>query len=161
MKNINFASAYFLHALHSVVIQSSGGLSKDDIENMIKNAEKYAEEDRRRKVVSDFQMLQKHSSFFNMFVLIWNRFERGLICGTLKAVATSFDFDSKDRVEAVNMAEGIVHDTESKMEEFKDQLPADEVRHFYFCYFIISLMCWNPCVVQRRCINVLWSVPAV
>uniref|UniRef100_A0AAY4CWH3 Stress-70 protein, mitochondrial n=1 Tax=Denticeps clupeoides TaxID=299321 RepID=A0AAY4CWH3_9TELE len=63
-----------------IVIQSSGGLNKDDIENMIKNAEKYAEEDRRRK----------------------------------------------DRVEAVNMAEGIVHDTESKMEEFKDQLPADE-----------------------------------
>ncbi|KAG9349052.1 hypothetical protein JZ751_029370 [Albula glossodonta] len=63
-----------------IIIQSSGGLSKDDIENMIKNAEKYAEEDRRRK----------------------------------------------DRVEAVNMAEGIVHDTESKMEEFKDQLPADE-----------------------------------
>ncbi|XP_029373637.1 uncharacterized protein LOC115053208 [Echeneis naucrates] len=47
---------------------------------MIKNAEKYAEEDRRRK----------------------------------------------DRVEAVNMAEGIVHDTESKTEEFKDQLPAGE-----------------------------------
>lgn len=36
--------------LSAVVIQSSGGLSKDDIENMIKNAEKYAEEDRRRKV---------------------------------------------------------------------------------------------------------------
>lgn len=34
----------------------------------------------------------------------------------------------QDRVEAVNMAEGIVHDTESKMEEFKDQLPADEVQ---------------------------------
>uniref|UniRef100_A0A671M7K2 Stress-70 protein, mitochondrial n=1 Tax=Sinocyclocheilus anshuiensis TaxID=1608454 RepID=A0A671M7K2_9TELE len=32
-----------------IVIQSSGGLSKDDIENMIKNAETYAEEDRRRK----------------------------------------------------------------------------------------------------------------
>uniref|UniRef100_A0AAY4CX18 Stress-70 protein, mitochondrial n=1 Tax=Denticeps clupeoides TaxID=299321 RepID=A0AAY4CX18_9TELE len=32
-----------------IVIQSSGGLNKDDIENMIKNAEKYAEEDRRRK----------------------------------------------------------------------------------------------------------------
>uniref|UniRef100_G3Q7I6 Stress-70 protein, mitochondrial n=1 Tax=Gasterosteus aculeatus aculeatus TaxID=481459 RepID=G3Q7I6_GASAC len=32
-----------------IVIQSSGGLSKDDIENMIKNAEKYAEEDMRRK----------------------------------------------------------------------------------------------------------------
>ncbi|CAL8264354.1 unnamed protein product [Lota lota] len=63
-----------------IVIQSSGGLSKDDIENMVRNAEKYAEEDRRRK----------------------------------------------DRVEAVNTAEGIVHDTESKMEEFKDQLPAEE-----------------------------------
>ncbi|XP_056456097.1 stress-70 protein, mitochondrial isoform X2 [Gadus chalcogrammus] len=63
-----------------IVIQSSGGLSKDDIENMVKNAEKYAEEDRRKK----------------------------------------------DRVEAVNTAEGIVHDTESKMEEFKDQLPAEE-----------------------------------
>lgn len=63
-----------------IVIQSSGGLSKDDIENMVKNAEKYAEEDRRRK----------------------------------------------ERVEAVNNAEGIIHDTESKMEEFKSQLPEDE-----------------------------------
>ncbi|XP_066447151.1 stress-70 protein, mitochondrial [Eleutherodactylus coqui] len=63
-----------------IVIQSSGGLSKDDIENMVKNAEKYAEEDRRRK----------------------------------------------ERVEAVNSAEGIIHDTESKMEEFKSQLPEDE-----------------------------------
>lgn len=34
----------------SVVIQSSGGLSKDDIENMINQAEKYAEEDKQRKV---------------------------------------------------------------------------------------------------------------
>ncbi|XP_060693004.1 stress-70 protein, mitochondrial [Hemiscyllium ocellatum] len=63
-----------------IVIQSSGGLSKDDIENMIKNAEKYAEADRRKK----------------------------------------------ETVEAVNSAEGIIHDTESKMEEFKDQLPKEE-----------------------------------
>jgi len=34
-------------------------------------------------------------------------------------------------VEAVNAAEGIIHDTESKMEEFKDQLPSDEVIMFY------------------------------
>ena len=34
----------------SVVIQSSGGLSKDEIENMVKNAEKYAAEDQKRKV---------------------------------------------------------------------------------------------------------------
>lgn len=63
-----------------IVIQSSGGLSKDEIENMIRNAEKHAEEDRKRK----------------------------------------------ETVEAVNQAEGIIHDTETKMEEFKDQLPADE-----------------------------------
>ena len=66
-----------------VVIQSSGGLSKDEIENMIKKAEQYAEEDKKRK----------------------------------------------DVIEAVNQAEGIVHDTEARIEEFKDQLPADEVKH--------------------------------
>ena len=32
-----------------IVIQSSGGLSKDEIENMVKDAEKYAEEDKVRK----------------------------------------------------------------------------------------------------------------
>uniref|UniRef100_A0A2K5S0H7 Heat shock 70 kDa protein 9 n=1 Tax=Cebus imitator TaxID=2715852 RepID=A0A2K5S0H7_CEBIM len=63
-----------------IVIQSSGGLSKDDIENMVKNAEKYAEEDRQKK----------------------------------------------EQDEAINMAEGVIHDTEAKMDEFKDQLPADE-----------------------------------
>ena len=65
----------------TVVIQSSGGLSKDEIENMIKNAEQYAQADKQKK----------------------------------------------DRIEAVNQAEGIVHDTETKMEEFKDQLPKEEV----------------------------------
>merc|ERR1712142_929181 len=63
-----------------IVIQSSGGLSKDDIENMVKNAEKYAEEDKKKKAI----------------------------------------------VEAVNQAEGIIHDTETKMEEYKDQLPSEE-----------------------------------
>merc|ERR1712142_975105 len=33
---------------------------------------------------------------------------------------------NKERVEASNQAESIIHDTESKMEEFKSQLPADE-----------------------------------
>ena len=33
-----------------VVIQSSGGLSKDEIENMVREAEKYADSDRQRKV---------------------------------------------------------------------------------------------------------------
>merc|ERR1712168_722465 len=63
-----------------IVIQSSGGLSKDDIENMVQNAATYAEEDKKKKEI----------------------------------------------VEAVNQAEGIIHDTESKMEEYKDQLPSEE-----------------------------------
>merc|ERR1712183_960932 len=63
-----------------IVIQSSGGLSKDDIENMVKNAEKYAEEDKLRK----------------------------------------------EKVEIVNQAEGVIHDTETKMDEYKDQLPKEE-----------------------------------
>lgn len=62
------------------MIQSSGGLSKDEIENMVRNAEQYAQADKVKK----------------------------------------------DRVEAVNQAEGIVHDTETKMEEYKDQLPKEE-----------------------------------
>merc|ERR1711860_453505 len=61
-----------------IVIQSSGGLSKDEIENMVREGEAHAEQD-------------------------------------------------KERIEAVNQAEGVLHDTESKMEEFKDQLPAEDV----------------------------------
>jgi len=63
-----------------IVIQSSGGLSKDEIENMVRNAETYAAQDKVKK----------------------------------------------ERVEAVNQAESIIHDTESKMNEFKDQLPKEE-----------------------------------
>lgn len=37
------------------------------------------------------------------------------------------DKQKKDRIEAINQAESIVHDTEAKMEEFKDQLPKEEV----------------------------------
>merc|ERR1711963_1140911 len=64
-----------------IVIQSSGGLSKDEIENMVREAESHAEQDKEKK----------------------------------------------ERIEAVNQAEGVLHDTESKMEEFKDQLPAEDV----------------------------------
>lgn len=76
-----FKRFYYYYFTISVVIQSSGGLSKDEIENMVKNAEQYAQADKVKK----------------------------------------------DRVEAVNQAEGIVHDTETKMEEFKEQLPKEEV----------------------------------
>merc|ERR1712142_684801 len=63
-----------------IVIQSSGGLSNDEIENMVRAAEKFAAEDKIKK----------------------------------------------ERVEIVNSAEGIIHDTETKMEEYKDQLPSEE-----------------------------------
>ncbi|CAL1525958.1 unnamed protein product [Lymnaea stagnalis] len=63
-----------------IVIQSSGGLSKDEIENMVRNAELHAEEDKKKK----------------------------------------------ELIEVLNQADGIIHDTESKMEEFKDQLPKEE-----------------------------------
>ena len=32
-----------------MVVQSSGGLSKDQIENMVRDAEKYADEDKKRR----------------------------------------------------------------------------------------------------------------
>jgi len=64
-----------------IVIQSSGGLNKDEIENMVREAEANAEAD---KV-------------------------------------------NRERVEAINQAEGVLHDTESKMEEFKDQLPSEDM----------------------------------
>merc|ERR1711936_489724 len=64
-----------------IVIQSSGGLSKDEIENMVRESEKHAAEDKEKR----------------------------------------------EKIEAVNQAEGVLHDTESKMEEYKDQLPAEDV----------------------------------
>merc|ERR1719370_1410489 len=36
------------------------------------------------------------------------------------------DLKKKEVIEAINQGESIIHDTESKMEEFKDQLPAEE-----------------------------------
>lgn len=38
----------------------------------------------------------------------------------------------KEMVETVNQAESAIHDIESKMEEFKEQLPADEVSELDF-----------------------------
>lgn len=69
-----------------VVIQSSGGLSKDEIENMVRAAEKFSADDKKRR----------------------------------------------EMVEEVNRVESILHDTESKMEEYKDQLPSDEVKKANF-----------------------------
>ena len=40
---------------HTVTIQSSGGLSKDDIDKMLKQAEQFKEEDRKRREVVDLK----------------------------------------------------------------------------------------------------------
>ena len=48
------------------MIQSSGGLSKDEIENMIKNAEAHAEEDKRKKASS----CANGSSCLSVFVCV-------------------------------------------------------------------------------------------
>ena len=45
----------------SVVIQSSGGLSKDEIENMVIDAEKYAEEDKKKKVCKYITLVNVHN----------------------------------------------------------------------------------------------------
>lgn len=63
------------------MIQSSGGLSKDQIENMVRDAERHAAE----------------------------------------------DAEKKETIEVINQAESVLHDTESKITEFADQLNADEV----------------------------------
>jgi len=66
---------------NQVVIQSSGGLSKDDIENMVKQAEEMAEAD---KIL-------------------------------------------REKVEYANNAENTINNIEKNIQEYKDQLPADEV----------------------------------
>jgi len=65
-----------------IVIQSSGGLSKDQIENMIREAERHAAE----------------------------------------------DAEKKELVETINQAESVVHDTQSKLSEYADQLNAEETK---------------------------------
>ena len=52
----------------------------------------------------------------------------------------------QEMVEISNQAEGIIHDTESKMEEYKDQLPAEEVRKVSLVYHHFSL---KHCLLPR------------
>lgn len=78
---MDFVILCYVFLYISVVIQSSGGLSKEEIENMVRKAEQYAEEDKKKR----------------------------------------------ELIEAVNQGESIIHDTESKLDEFKDQLPSEEV----------------------------------
>ena len=71
----------FLGEIKTFLILKEFASLQDEIENMVKEAEKHAQADQEKK----------------------------------------------ERIEAVNQAEGVVHDTETKMEEFKDQLPTEDV----------------------------------
>ncbi len=87
-----------------VAIQSSGGLSKDEIQNMVRAAEKFSADDKKRREI----------------------------------------------VEEGNRIESILHDTESKLEEYKDQLPSDEVKEFFFLFlFIVGFVVVYK--IKRRC----------
>ena len=44
------------------------------------------------------------------------------------------DAEKKENIEAINHAESVLHDTETKMEEFADQLNPEEV-FVHSCYF--------------------------
>ena len=50
------------------MIQSSGGLSKDEIEKMVQNAERYAADDQKRKVIA-LQMLDRDSSLLLLIMI--------------------------------------------------------------------------------------------
>ncbi|KAI6204837.1 Heat shock protein 70-F [Aphelenchoides besseyi] len=65
-----------------IVIQSSGGLSKDQIEKMIRDAEQFASQDKEKK----------------------------------------------ELIEAINQAESVIHDTQSKLSEYADQVNAEEAK---------------------------------
>jgi len=62
----------------AVVIQSSGGLSKDDIENMVRNAEKHAEDDRRKKVCRSLIFPATPSSRIYTKIFWWHSFNSHL-----------------------------------------------------------------------------------
>ncbi|XP_060554274.1 stress-70 protein, mitochondrial-like [Ruditapes philippinarum] len=93
-----------------IVIQSSGGLSKDDIENMVRNAEAHAAEDAKKR----------------------------------------------ETIETVNQAESNIHQVESKMDEFKDQLPADEIEKLTTLIAEVRQMLANkdnetPETIKQKC----------
>lgn len=74
--------------------------------------------------------------------------------------AEKYSADDKKRremVEEVNRVESILHDTESKMEEYKDQLPSDEVsENFLFLEktFVSSMNYFLAFENERRCYEI-------
>ena len=77
-----------------IVLQSSGGLSKEQIEQMVHGAEQFAESDKQKK----------------------------------------------DLTEVVNTVESAIYDTQKNMDEYKSQLPPEEVKNVGT--IIESVVCW-------------------
>ena len=50
MRSVDVVKPHSFSVMFPVVIQSSGGLSKDEIENMVRKAEQHAEDDKKKKV---------------------------------------------------------------------------------------------------------------
>ena len=71
------------HKEQQIVLQSSGGLSKEKIEQMVHEAEQFAESDKQKK----------------------------------------------DLIEVVNTAESAIYDTQQNMDEYKSQLPPEEIKN--------------------------------
>jgi len=106
-----------------IVIQSSGGLSKDDIENMVQQAEKFAEEDKKKK-----EMVETVNQAENAIHDIESKMEEykdQLPKEEVEELKT--EIDNVRKVLENKEAENAIHDIESKMEEYKDQLPKEEV----------------------------------
>ena len=64
------------------------------------------------------------------------------------------DKKRKANIEAINHAESVVHDIETKMDEFKDQLPADEVNVQQYSSIPAAVTTLNSIVmfVASKCI---------
>lgn len=72
---------------------------------MVHDAEQFAEQDKQKRVIS-----QSSITLIKLLLPI-----------------TALCMQCQEIVEVVNSAEQVIHDTESKMDEFKDQLPSEEV----------------------------------
>ena len=69
-----------------------------------------------------------HSFFFDTAVYS-DSFQRSRspACVCWCSIVMWLSFSRQEMIEVVNHAESVIHDVETKMDEFKDQLPADEV----------------------------------
>ena len=73
---INISNYHDYQCYYLVTVQSSGGLSKDQIENMVKDAEKYAEEDKKRREIMGEKSFLSKDVFYLFFIEERNQADR-------------------------------------------------------------------------------------